>query len=267
MAGTGKKRKPVMIPASICKREYVDYPLEMLACLDAPLRFGELVIRPPTLGVFMLLELTGNDFFPHPETCSFMELGRALWIARERRRALPAVERYIYADNARPLDRGAKEVLAAGGEELIANLPRVRGYLHALPWNGFRMLPESEEKLPPCPFLFDGEKAGILAAMAASLHITYDQLFWETPVTLLGLIAAGEARRNKIQGVGRPVDHEDVKRKLAEARAAADAEENADPAQTAATATFGEGVPPKVPVSPAQPGEPPQTAATATFGG
>ena len=220
-----KRKKGVIVAARQVKRERVDYPLEMLACLDAPLTFGNLTVPPPTLGVFMLWELSSNRFFPDPEGCAFEELGRALWIACNRRRAVPAVERFVYYDQAGPLDRGAQEVLSAGGEELIDNLPRLRSNLHRLPWNGLRMIPDSGDDLAPCPFLFDGEKIGLLASMAATLGIEWQAALWEIPVTLLGLMAAGEARRNRVDGVGRPADAADVKAKLAEARAKAEAAE------------------------------------------
>jgi len=218
-----KKKRCVIVKASECKREYVDYPLEMFACLDAQLRFGNLMLPPPTLGVFMLWELSSCEFFKHPETCSIEELGRALYIDRARRAAIPAVERYVYADNPRLLDHGARDCLVAGGPDLIDNLPRVRAYLHALPWNGFRMIPEGDP-MDPSPFLFEGFRCGVTAAMAAKFGLPVDRVLWEIPVTLLGLMAAGEAWRQKVDGVGRPYDREDVKRKLAEARAKAEAE-------------------------------------------
>ena len=201
---------PVVLSAAGVKKAKVDFVAEMFAFLDTRRRFHALELPPPTLGVFALWELADVKFFRDPWGCDYNELGRALWICWTREHAASAVERYVYADDPEPLDKGAKLVLTAGGEELISQLPELITYIHTSPWEGFRMIPSEGTEEDPTQFLFDGAKLGMLCAMGADAGLSPDEILWKTPLTQLGHLAAAIAKRAGKEGIERPYDHEDV---------------------------------------------------------
>ena len=201
---------PVVISAAGVKKAQVDFVAEMFAFLDTRRKFGDLELLPPTLGVFALWELADVKFFHDPWGCSFSELGRALWICQERQNAAQAVERLVYADDAAAIDRGAEQVLTAGGEELLRELPELITYIHTAPWEGFRMIPSEGTEEEPTQFLFDGAKLGMLCAMGAEAGASPNQILWEMPLTQLGHFVAAIAKRAGKEGIERPYDHEDV---------------------------------------------------------
>lgn len=208
---------PVIISAAECRKADIDYVAEIFASLDTPRRFGDLILPPPTLGVFALWELCDCQFFRSPDTCDVRELGRALWICRDRENARPAVEAYVYRDDDVELDRGALDVLRAGGDGLISDLAEVIMYCHTIPWEGFRMIPKAEDE-DPTPFLFDGERLGLLCSIGAEAGLSAHEVLWRTPFTRLGHLAAAQAKKAGVEGVERPYDHEDVVEKLNAAR-------------------------------------------------
>ena len=108
------------------------------------------------------------------------------------------------------IDKGAKLVLTAGGEELISQLPEVVTYIHTSPWEGFRMIPSEGTEEDPTQFLFDGAKLGMLCAMGADAGLSPYEILWKTPLTQLGHLAAAIAKRAGKEGIERPYDHEDV---------------------------------------------------------
>ena len=203
------EKVPVVISAACVKKAQVDFVAEMFAFLDTRRRFHALELPPPTLGVFALWELADVKFFRDPWGCDYNELGRALWICWVREHAAPAVERYVYADDPEPLDKGAKLVLTAGGEELISQLPEVITYIHTSPWEGFRMIPQEHDE-EPATFLFDGEKLGALCAVGAEANLSPFEILWRTPLTQLGHLIAASAKMAGKEGVERPYDHDDV---------------------------------------------------------
>lgn len=201
---------PVIIRAESCRKCNVDYVAEMFAFLNVRRTFGRVALPPPTLGVFALWELADCQFFRDPWGCSFNELGRALWICKERQNAAQAVERLVYADDTAAIDRGAEQVLITGGEDLVNNLPELITYIHTSPWEGFRMIPTEGNEEEPAQFLFDGAKLGMLCAMGAEAGASPFQILWEISLTQLGHFAAAIGKRTGTEGIERPYDHEDV---------------------------------------------------------
>jgi len=80
---------------------------------------------------------------------------------------------------------------------------------------GFRMIPPrgSGGSL----YLFGPESIAGIMLLAEPLHMTPAQVLWQTPLCLLGHIAARQAEANGVRGVARPKDQADVRRQLAAA--------------------------------------------------
>lgn len=207
---------PPLIPAWYIADKEIDFVGEIFSCLAIPLVVGRLVLPPPSLGCFSLLEMIDSEYFRSPLRASFLELGRALAIFSRGREACGWVRAFV-DDRPEALDREARKALAAGGSELIDRLPEVTGFLSVSPWTGFEMLPRMATD--PKAFLFDGQTLGALALLAGKqAGVSPEAAFWETPLALLGHVAAAAAKANGTEGIGRPKDPGDIKKQLKLAR-------------------------------------------------
>lgn len=206
----------VFVPASAIKNQEVDYVEEMFSALAVPLTVGALEIPPPPVGCFALLELIDSDFYRRGALAGYEETGRALAIFVHRREAAAWVRDWIM-DRPEPLEQASRRCLIAAGEELAVRLAEVVKFLLDAPFTGFAMLPGQSRTATP--FIFDGVALGNLALLGGHYAATPpEKTLWETPLTLLGHLAAANAKAQGTQGVGRPKDPDDIRRQLKLAR-------------------------------------------------
>ena len=207
---------PVRVPASCIANKPVDFVEEIFSCLAVPLTVGKLTLPPPVLGCFALLEMIDSAYFRKPERASFLEAGRALAIFRHRREAAAWVRAFV-EDQPEALDNAARATMKAGGAALLDRLPEVSRYLLESPWTGFEMIPGGSRTATA--FLFDGVALGALALLGSSCAgVSAEAALWEVPLTLLGHLAAANAKANGKEGVSRPKDPDDIRRQLKLAR-------------------------------------------------
>lgn len=210
------QKTPVLVPASAIANKPVDFVAEIFSSLDVPFPVGRITLLPPVLGCFALLEMINSEFFRNPLGCSFLELGRALAIFRHRREAAGWVRAFV-DDRPEELDAAARRALRDGGGDLIERRREVISFLLDAPWTGFEMIPGAERSATQ--FLFDGVMIGSAALLGGKTGgLPPLAAIWETPLTLLGHLAAANARANGVEGVGRPKDPDDIRRQLKLAR-------------------------------------------------
>jgi len=200
---------------------------EIFASLGVPLRVDEQEIRPPSLGVWSLLESFAcpfvDKFFEQLETGLNLEhCFRALYINEYREECAADVYDWRNAQAVAEFDAENQETWTDWDRQVIAyadglqfdtkdplKWAKIRLFFD-LSFNGYSMIPPSGGG---GKFMFGAESMGsVIAAMGSS--IPPYELIWNTPMCLLGHIAASTAKQNGAKGVARPKDPADIRKQL-----------------------------------------------------
>ena len=205
---------PAAVPASFIRDLEYDPVQEMLSLIGAGL--PGVGLDSPPLGCYILLELSDNEFFRFPLSCSSSDIGRALFIFSARQEAAGAVSRFI-ADQPEDLDRGADRALLAMGEAIVANFADFVRFTVETPFNGFSMIPGGEPLRDQ--FIFNAVSVSRLIYLGAKFGgLSPRETLWEYPLAALGHLIACGADAEGQKGVGRPKDPDDIRRQLLAAK-------------------------------------------------
>ena len=207
---------PAIVPAKWIRKRELHYWMEELQCVNAPASFGSLLLPPPTLGAYILLELSSNNFFANPRTAGIAEAARAVAILQDGRAALPAVMAMI-RDDFDPINALMRRVVDAHKEALVDHYDDIAAWIREVPYYGFDMIPPSADAESE-PFLFSGSTIGAVASLARDrLGCSVGEALWQIPVCLIGHMQAAH-RKAEGDSVRRPDDREDIREQLRLAR-------------------------------------------------
>jgi len=210
------------VPGFVIRDKAVDYDREILAIMGEGYRVGSWHFRPPSLGVWSLWEIIDSPIIKGDPDACLGDFWRLLWINDLRQSAvryvadwvaggkpaLPKAEGMAGWKKACEMDRAviryAMDSIPAGVLSLDG-MAAIRGQVE-LCYSGYEMLPGGGG----CnrKYLFAGEAYGAVCSHSVAAH---EELIWNTPMCLLGHVAAHNAVVNGVKGVGRPKDREDTK--------------------------------------------------------
>ena len=207
---------PAIVPAKWIRKRELLFWMEELQCVNAPASFGNLLLPPPTLGTYILLELSGNNFFANPRTAGIAEAARAVAILLDGRAALPAVTAMIRDDFA-PINKLMHRVVDDHKQALVDHYEEIAAWLRDVPWYGFDMMPSGGDGESE-PYLFSGSMVGAVVYMARNrLGCSVGEAVWQIPVCLIGHLQAAP-RHAEGETLRRPDDPADIREQLRLAR-------------------------------------------------
>lgn len=215
---------PSVVPGQYIAQADYQGDREIFACLDIPLMIDGQEIRPPSLGVWSLLEAFKCPFVNQFGTgLDLIHCFRALYINEYRESIASSVYNWIYegVDEFDMSDDTTWSTFDEAVLEYAANLSfdikcpehwyAIRMFFD-MSFNGYAMIPPSGGG---SAFLFGAETMGsVIAGIGSSFNMSINELLWETPMILLGHTTAATARNNGTKGVSRPKDPKDVRKQL-----------------------------------------------------
>jgi len=210
------------VPAAYIADLPVDWRAELAACLRVGTRVAGAVVPAPTLGAMALLEWIDSRAVARPWEADHLDCLRALYILASGRGAAdvamqaggPGCSLARFGDRAAycRLDWAALEWGAERTDGRLVGAGELLPLFDAA-FAGWRTIPPSGGG--GGEYLFGPESIARVLLICAPLNLTAAALLWETPLCLLGHLAAAVAESNGTKGVARPKDPADVKRQLA----------------------------------------------------
>ena len=215
---------PFSVPGRYIKIAEYQGDVEIFACLDVPLRVENQDIRPPSLGVWSLLETFASPFYHLGDGINLIDCCRALYINEYRASCARDVynwrnefdeESFDIADESTytDLDRQVVEYGSSLGFDIenADNWLEIRRFFE-ISFSGWAMIPPGGGS---SKFMFGAETmGGVIASLGKSFSVPISTLLWETPVCLIGHATASAASQNGAKGVGRPKDPADIRKQL-----------------------------------------------------
>jgi hypothetical protein len=214
---------PVVVPVSYCKLKDYDGAEETFSCMNLGLRIGNAVIKPPSIGVFSLMESTNNPFPVDFTKTSTIQQFHALYFNEFREHAAELARDWAYEEPPEfdpeneetwtELDKASMVYVDHLGMQGV-DLTSVETWekilqLFGTSSNGFEMVPGSGGSR----YWFGGETIGaMVAGMGAELNVSAHDVMWNTPLALIGFMQAAKAKENGVKGVCRPRDRADMRR-------------------------------------------------------
>ena len=234
---------PVTIPADYIDDKYVDMDLETFACLDGSVVVDGFSMRAPSLGVFAVLESFDCKAIGNPAEAGIEDWMRVFYVNHFREACVHDVQTWI-ADQGSEYVRDAlpesetewhsfdKKVVnwalnncffgKRSGEDNEQTVVRVRDNFEPVAawfdvcFTGFEMMPGGASG---GTHMFGAEAiGGIVSGVGGVLNVSYKEVLWSTPITVIGHLCAAQAKCNGAEGVSRPKCKEDIKRKLLQAK-------------------------------------------------
>ncbi len=228
MTTTNENEKiDVVVPGCFIKNKEVDFDAEVYAAMGGSLPIGGFLVRPPSLGVFSLMETYESKFIADPAECEVMEFWRVLYINEHRQACLQEVMDWAYPDKGALFNAEddstwqsfdwsvydwAKQVgLAHDANDLT------EAYMEAYKWfnlafEGFDMIPGGEGN-SECWFGADA-----IGSLSAALACSVDDVLWNISMTAVGHKLAALCKQNGNEHVARKKDSDDMKLQFEEAR-------------------------------------------------
>jgi hypothetical protein len=219
---------PSVVPGDFIKQEEYHGDAEIFACLNVPMIIGDYEVRPPSLGVWSLLETFACPFVNQFGTgIDMIHCYRALYINEFREdcaldvyrwREQNAEDNFIIDDEETWTDFDVKvltfvESITAAGFDISepTNWWKIRMYFN-LSFNGHSMIPPAGGG---GKFIFGAESmASVISGVGRNINVPAKELLWNTPLILIGHIMAAEARNGGVKGVCRPKDKQDIRKQL-----------------------------------------------------
>lgn len=204
----------VFIPGAYVKDREIDFDAEARSCLGMPTLLQherqKLAVPPVTYGVLSVLEILDNRFLPEPANCRIEDVAEAVLAAICGKRLLTETQ-----DLPR-WKRRTGRFLGCYGRLLVAEYAVLLRHFIEEPFLGFEMLPgRGENNLQN---LFGARTmAGAVMICAQNAGIGAEAAIWETPMSLIGHLAATRAKINGEKCVARPKDPADLRQKRQEA--------------------------------------------------
>lgn len=213
------RKIPVDVPVRYVKSKDIDSDLETRACLAMPFYVDGYEIRPPSFGVWSLLELINSKFVIDFMSCTFHGCTQALYLNHFRRDALDDVNGYCRDSDSdkvrletefdRKVRKWAKKITWIEDPQ---SWMEVREWF-AYSWNGYDMFPKTGGGTD---FSWYGgvSLGGMISAIGSEFGVRYDELIWDIPLCLIGHSIAQKAAQNGHKHIGRPYDEDDIKLQL-----------------------------------------------------
>ena len=216
---------PAVVPGQYIKVADYQGDAEIFACLDVPLRVDNQEIRPPSLGVWSLLETFACPFVNQFGTgLDLIHCYRALYINDHRESCATDVynwrnecdeEAFDIEDPTTHTAWDTKVLTYAGVIDFDISNPAnwwaIRMFFD-ISFNGYSMIPPSGGG---GQFMFGAETMGsVIASLGNCFSMPIRDVLWETPMCLLGHATASAAKQNGAKGVARPKDPADIRKQL-----------------------------------------------------
>jgi len=214
---------PADVPQSFVKDRETNFLWEKMQCVNMPLIIDNYTIRPPSIGVWTMLEIMDTRAFVLDyENLTVHELARVLYVNEYRQAAINDVNAWLQED-AGAKERGETE-LDAKALEWAETFPfasveaviEVRKWFD-VSWSGWAMFKGSGSS-SEADYFGAVRIAGSAAACGSALNLTPNELLWEVSVCLVGHTAAQIAVQNGNKHIGRPKDEDDMIRVRAETK-------------------------------------------------
>ena len=217
----------VVVPACFIKDKAVDFDGEAYAAMGGCLPIGGFLVRPPSLGVFSIMETYESNFIADPANCSIMEFWRVLFINEHRRSCLQDAMAWAYPDKGATFDAeddstwqswdwevyewGKALELSTSIDELSEPYVEVHKWFN-LAFEGFDMIPGGGGN-GECWFGADA-----VGSLSAALSERVDSVLWDVSMCAVGHKLAALCKQNGNEHVKRKKDLDDVKLQLKEAK-------------------------------------------------
>jgi len=194
------------IPDRFIRDKRVDFEGEILSCYGVGIETHGINLPPLTLGVMSMLELLDNKLFKGEEATWF-DYGVVFYLLQNKEKALKKVASYVKGYK-RPLERAVRFFIFRKRISILS-MPRIKELIDSA-FTGFDMLPRSGGGSGL--FLYGAETiAGTIFTVCEKLNKSYEDVLWNTPLTLIGHIGAVNAIQSGVNGVGRRKDEEHLK--------------------------------------------------------
>jgi hypothetical protein len=218
----------VQVPGVFIKNKAVDFDAEVYAAMGGSLPIGGFLVRPPSLGVFSLMETYESKFISDPAACSVMEFWRVLYINEHRQACMQEVMEWAYPDKGGLFDAedsdswqffdwavhewGTKLDLTSDVEGLVEPFLEVHKWF-SLSFEGFDMIPGASSG--GSEYWFGADAIG---SLSTSLAQSVETLLWHTPMCCAGHQLAAICKQNGNEHIARKKDPEDAKKQFDDAR-------------------------------------------------
>ena len=211
------------VPAAYIKDAPVDWDGEILASAGVCLRVGKTNIPPPSIGTWSMLEAADCDFYHPARERTAWGSCLAYYIMANRRAAadplagwLARGRRDISDDDVRGVDPFeaivSRDCVRAGlSVQHHVGMARLLDGCFA----GYAMIPTMGDSTAGLYVYGLDTLACVVAGVGHVMGIPWDVLIWDTPMVVVGHVAAQVARNGGKKGVSRPKDQADITRQLA----------------------------------------------------
>jgi len=216
------------VPARCIKTLPVDYDGEIFAMMDLGLPVDTedgqtYFVRPPSFGVWSLLETFESPFVTNLEDCTFLDVWRAMYINEKRSACASQVRDWFYGSG-KDVDPENSETWQAWDNDCAAWADtvkidwnywalRIREWFQ-LSFNGTAMLPKTIGS--SSEYWFGADTLGLVLATVGHVQ-GYDLhgVLWEIPFSIVSHTIAQHVHINNPKiPVARPKDEQDIRLQL-----------------------------------------------------
>lgn len=200
------------IPERFIREKKINFEDEILSCYGMGIKTHGFDFPPLTLGVMSMLELLDNKLFKGEDATVF-DFFVIFYIAKKKKKSVKLVAQYVRGYK-KPLERAVK-LFAVINRLSILSMPRIKELIESA-FYGFDMLPKGGGS---SAFIYGAETISNLSYVCCEkLNKTYEEILWDTPLTLIGHIVASNAIINGAKGVGRRKDEDHIKKIFAKCK-------------------------------------------------
>jgi hypothetical protein len=213
------------VPANYIRWKEQDYDGEIFAALAIPVVIAGHTFRPPSVGVFALLEILDSKIVSDFEGAAIIDFYRAAYVMIFRENCAASVMQWkreggaeLFSGPAKNWHQWDKDVCDyfANTDFRPSDFIEFRKLLMGATFAGYEMIPDNGPSSHR-PYLFGADTIAQICRNLSGMGITMREMIWEAPLCLCGFISASAAKENGTKGVGRPKDPESIKSQIAEA--------------------------------------------------
>ncbi len=202
----------ILIPTWFIPVKPIDYEGEVLQFLGQSRRFGKLVLPAPFCCYYSVLELFSSRFFLEPGKCEPEDVGKALYVLANGKKALDMVVSSLWGDKA--FEKAGLKFYRRHERDILAFYAEIVQWVLCLPSEGFDMLP-GDGGGGGKPFWFDAEYlAWIVSVVSQNTNEPVERILWHTPFLTAGHLVAAHCKANGVKNVERKADAEILKREM-----------------------------------------------------
>lgn len=185
------------IPDRFIRNKVIDFESEILSCYGVGIETHGIYLPPLTLGIMSMLELLDNKLIKGEEATVF-DYGIIFYSIKKKQKALKHVAKYVRGHRA-PLELRVRLFMALNRINILS-MPRIKEMLETA-FTGFDMLPRGGSA---GLFVYGADTvAGLAFTCCDKLKKSYEEIMWNTPLTLIGHVSALNAASNGAKGIGR----------------------------------------------------------------